>query len=118
VATAVGLLAATAGAPWGGMSAPTFLVFRLTVVGLTATLPGFLFSFGLLTSLGALWDAGGVLMCGLILELGGGLSMAQGGTADWLALVLVGSTAMLSELAIWRAKQMVRNIDRHYYAAF
>jgi len=118
VATAVGLLAATAGAPWGGMSAPTFLVFRLTVVGLTATLPGFLFSFGLLTSLGALWDAGGVLMCGLILELGAGLSMAQGGTADWLALALVGSTAMLSELAIWRAKLMVRNIDRHYYAAF
>jgi hypothetical protein len=117
-AAAIGLLAATNGAPWGGMSIPTFLVFRITVVGLTVALPGFLFCFGLLTGLGALRDAGGVLVCGLILQCGEGLVMIQRGTAGWLALALIGAAATLSELAIWRANRIVRNIDRYYYAAF
>jgi hypothetical protein len=117
-AAAIGLLAATSGAPWGGMSIPTFLVFRITVVGLTAALPGFLFCFGLLTGLGALWEAGGILVGGLILQCIEGLVMVQRGTAGWLALAFIGAAMTLSELAIWRAKRIVRNIDRYYYAAF
>ncbi|HET8998447.1 MAG TPA: hypothetical protein VFP86_02255 [bacterium] len=117
-AAAIVLLAATGGAPWGGMDAPTFLVFRITVVGLIVALPGFLFSFGMLTGLGALRDAGGVLVCGLILQCGEGLLMVQRGTAGWLALALIGAATTLSELAIWRANRLVRNIDRYYYAAF
>jgi hypothetical protein len=117
-ATALGLLAVTRGAPWGTMSPETFSVFRITVVGLTMALPGFLFSFGLLTSLGALGDASAVMVCGLILQVGAGVFMAQSGAAGWLAVALVGSAGALSELAVWRAKRIVRDIDRHYYAAF
>ncbi len=100
------------------MSAQTFAVFRITLVGLMMALPGFLFSFGLLTSVGALRDAAGVLECGLVLQLAAGLLVVQWGTAGWLALALVGSAAVLSELAGWRAQRIVHNIDRFYYAAF
>lgn len=118
IATALGLLVMTERGPWGTMSAPTFTVFRITLVGLMMVLPGFLFSFGLLTSLGALWDAGGTLVCGLVLQVGAGLLIVRWGTAAWLALALVGSTAVLSEVASWRAGRIIRNIDRFYYAAF
>jgi hypothetical protein len=117
-AGALALLVLTIGAPWGGMSAQTFLVFRITVVGLTTALPGFLLSFGLLTSLRALWDAAGLLVCGLLLQVAAGVGMVRMGTAGWPALALVGSAMALGELAIWRAHRSVREIDRFYYSAF
>ncbi len=118
IAAAMALLILTSGAPWGGMRAQTFMVFRITVVGLTLALPGFLLAFGLLTSLRALWDAAGLLVCGLVLQVAAGLGTVRMGTAGWPALALVASAIALSELAIWRAYRSVREIDRFYYSAF
>ncbi len=116
--TAVLLLKVTEGAHWGGLSDSAVAVFRLTLVGTVAVLPTFLLSFGLLTTLGALGDAVGVLAGGLALQVGWGLSVVRLGTAGWLALTFVASATVLGELARWRAHHAVRNIDRFYYAAF
>lgn len=118
IAGALALLAITGGAPWGSVPAKTFFVFRITAVGLTMALPALLLSFGMLTSLRALWDAAGLLVGGLVFQVAAGLGMARMGEAAWLALALVGSTLALGELAVWRAQQLVREIDRFYYGAF
>jgi hypothetical protein len=118
IAAALALLAATNGAPWGGLPAPTFGVFRITAVGLTMALPGFLLSFGLLVSLRALRDAAGLLGCGLVLQVAAGLVMVRMGLAGWLVLGLVGSAVTVGELAIWCAHRAVREIDRLYSGAF
>jgi hypothetical protein len=118
IAGALALLLLTSGAPWGNLPAQTFAVFRITVVGLTMALPGFLLSFGLLTSLRALRDAAGLLVCGLLVQVAAGLAAVRLGTAEWPALALVGSAIVLSEVAEWRARRSVRDIDRLYYGAF
>jgi hypothetical protein len=118
IAVGLALLALTRGAPWGGMSQPVFTVFRLVLVGLAVVLPGFLFSFGLLTSVGALRDGAAVLATGLALQFAGGVAVVDAGRAGWLALVLVAGGAALSEMAGWRALRVAREIDRFYYAAF
>jgi hypothetical protein len=117
-AGALVLLVLTRGAPWGTVPARTFLVFRITAVGLTMALPALLLSVGLLTSLRALWDASALLVCGLLLQVAAGLAMVWMGAAGWLALALVGSALALGELAVWRAYRLVREIDRFYYGAF
>lgn len=118
IAGALALLALTSGAPWGHLPARTFAVFRITAVGLMMALPGFLLSFGLLTSLRALRDAAGLLVCGLLVQVAAGLAAVRMGTAEWPALALVGSAIVLSEVAEWRARRSVRDIDRLYYGAF
>ena len=118
VAGALLLLVVTRGAPWGNLPSQTFLVFRITAVGLTVALPALLLSLGLLTSLRALWDAAGLLVGGLVLQVAAGLGMVGLGAPGWLALALVGSALALGELAVWRASQWVREIDRFYYGAF